>query len=78
VKVMFLCAVFKPQLRPDGSRMNGLIACEPFTKIVPAQRNSINRLAGTLEEKPITVTADVYRDFMVRLVIPKIRTRLNS
>lgn len=77
VKVMFLCAVCKPQLRPDGSRMNGLIACESFTKIVPAQRDSVNRRKGTLEEKPITVTADVYRDFMVRLVIPKIRTRLN-
>jgi hypothetical protein len=38
VKVMFVCAVCKPQLRTDGSRMTGLIACEAFTEIVPAQR----------------------------------------
>lgn len=76
VKVMFLCAVCKPQLRPDGSRMSGLIACEAFTEIVAAMRNSKNRARGTLEEKPVAVDAPTYRKWMKEKVIPKIRTRL--
>jgi hypothetical protein len=75
LKVMFLCAVAKPQLRPDGTRMNGLIACIPFTELVPAQRNSVNRPKGTLEEKPVNATADVYRTAL-RNVLSLIRKRL--
>ena len=75
LKVMFLCAVAKPQLRPDGTRMNGLICCIPFTEMVPAQRNSVNRPKGTLEEKPVNVTADAYRKAL-RTVLTEIRRRL--
>jgi hypothetical protein len=67
LKVMFLCAVCKPQLRPDGTRMTGLIACEAFTEMVEAQNNSKNRPAGTLEEKPLSVSAEVYRQFITLL-----------
>ena len=76
LKVMFLCAVCKPQRRPDGSLMNGLIACEPFTEVKPAARGSKNRAKGTLEENSIKVSAEVYRKFMKEKVIPKIRERL--
>jgi hypothetical protein len=75
-KVMFLCAVCKPQYRPDGSFMTGLIACEAFTEVVAAKNNSKNRPAGTLEQKPISVTAEVYRRFMRDKIIPRIRRRL--
>lgn len=77
VKVMFLCAVCKPQRRPDATMMNGLIACEPFTEEVAAKRNSKNRAKGTLEEKPINVDAATYRKWMKERVIPKIRKRLH-
>jgi hypothetical protein len=75
LKVMFLCAVGKPQLRPDGTRFNGLITCIPFTEVVPAKRNSVNRPKGTLEENPVSVTADVYRAAL-RQVLSLIRRRL--
>ena len=75
LKVMFLCAVAKPQLRPDGSRMNGLIGCIPFTEIVAAKKDSVNRLKGILEEKPVKVTADVYR-VALRQVLTLIKRRL--
>lgn len=77
LKVMFLCAVCKPQRRPDGSLMNGLIACEAFTDTTEAQRSSSNRPKGTLVEKPISVTARVYREYMQTRVYPKIRERLH-
>jgi hypothetical protein len=57
--------------------MSGLIACEAITEIVEAQNNSKNRPRGTLEEKPLKVSAEVYRQFMKDKAIPKIRTRLN-
>ena len=67
VRVMFLCAVGKPQLRPDGTRMNGLIACIPFTEFVTAQRSSKHRPRGTIEEKPIPVDSKVYREAMTKV-----------
>jgi hypothetical protein len=75
-KVMFLCAVCKPQKRPDGSIMNGLIACEAFTEIIEAKRTSKNREKGTLTEQPITVDAPTYRAYIKDRIIPKIRKRL--
>jgi hypothetical protein len=76
LKVMFLCAVCKPQLRPDGTLMNGLIACEAFTEQVQALRGSVNRVRGSWEEKPIPVDAATYRSYIKERVIPKIRRRL--
>jgi len=76
LKVMFLCAVAKPQMRPDGPRMNGLIACIPFTEVVPAQRNSVNRPKGTLEEKPVDVNSGVYRQALIQ-VMRRIKERLH-
>jgi hypothetical protein len=57
--------------------MTGLIACEAFTEIVPAQRKSKFRASGTLEENPLSVDAEVYRKWMKEKVIPKSRDRQN-
>lgn len=76
VKVMFLVAVCKPQLRPNSTRMTGLIACEAFTEVISAQRSSKHRDRDTLEEKPINVDALTYRKFMKKRVIPAIRKGL--
>ena len=43
--------------------------------MVPAQRNSCYRPAGTLEPKNITVTAEVYQNFICNKVIPAIQQK---
>ncbi|KAH9110592.1 hypothetical protein LEN26_013702 [Aphanomyces euteiches] len=40
--------------------------------LVEAKRDSVNRLAGTPETKPITVTREVYRSFLLDKVLPAI------
>ncbi len=40
--------------------------------LASAKRNSRNRPAGALETKPITVTLDVYRSFLLEKVFPAI------
>ncbi|KAF0684171.1 Aste57867_23839 [Aphanomyces stellatus] len=51
---------------------DGKIGMWPFTKVVSAVRSIVNRRAGTLETKSINVTKDVYRAFLVDLVLPAI------
>ena len=62
-KVMVLAAVACPRF--DSSRnqqFDGKIGIFPFTCKEPAKRSSKNRVAGTLETKPIlSVTKDVMR-----------------
>jgi hypothetical protein len=59
-KIMFGLAVTEPI--QDHS---GLLALQPFAQDVPAERRSFNREAGTIEVKPMTVTAEViYETFM--------------
>ncbi len=73
MKVMFLCVVARP--RYDDHRkayLDGKIGLWPFVERVPAKRNSRNRPAGTLETKPITVTQDDYRSFLLKKVFPAI------
>ena len=75
-RVMFLCAVARP--RWDTTRnqsFDGKLGIWPFTEMVPAQRSSRNRPAGTLEEKPINVNKDVYRKFICEKVIPAIKDK---
>ena len=43
--------------------------------MAPAQRNSRHRPAGTMEMKPITVTREVYQQFICEKVIPAIRDK---
>ena len=58
---MFLSAVARPRyIDATDHFWDGKIGIWPFIEWVPAQRSSINRPAGTLEMKNITVTRDVY------------------
>ena len=59
-KVMMLTAIGMPHQRPDGSYFDGKIGSWPVVEQVPARRNSINRPAGTLETKSISMTSAVY------------------
>ncbi|GJS86813.1 hypothetical protein Tco_0769449, partial [Tanacetum coccineum] len=60
-KVMFLAAVARPQFDASGNEIfSGKIGIFPLTTLEPEKRSSKNRVAGTLETKPIlSVTKDV-------------------
>ncbi|XP_057793153.1 uncharacterized protein LOC131009762 [Salvia miltiorrhiza] len=62
-KVMFMCAVARPQFDSDGvCTFDGKIGIFPFIMKEPAKRNSKNRDKGTLETKPIqSITKDVIK-----------------
>ena len=72
-KIMFLCAVARPRLLPDGTWWDGKIGIWPFTENVAAKRSSVNREKGTLETKPINVNIAVYKEFLLQKVLPAIR-----
>jgi hypothetical protein len=55
-----LTAIGTPLQRPDGSYFDGKIGSWPVAEQAPARRNSINRPAGALETKPISMTSAVY------------------
>ncbi len=75
-KVMFLAAIARPLYdEEDHCVFEGKAGSWPFVEIVAATRNSRNRPAGTLEVKPVNVTRDVYRSFIVEKVIPAIREK---
>lgn len=63
-KVMFLAAVGVPQYRPDGSFFDGKICMLPVVEEVVAQRNSVNRPAGTVELRPKSIDASTYFDLL--------------
>ena len=50
-KIMFLCAVARPRLLPDGTWWDGKIGIWPFTKQVAAKRSSVNPRQGDLRNK---------------------------
>ncbi|GJZ86447.1 transposase, Tc1-like protein [Tanacetum coccineum] len=62
-KVMFLAAVARPRFDTLGNEVFlGKIGIFPLTILEPAKRSSKNRVAGTLETKPIlSVNKDVMR-----------------
>jgi hypothetical protein len=75
-KVMFLCCQARPRWDPVKKQMwDGKIGIWALTEEVPAERNSKNRPKGTLETKPLTVTAQVYRRYLIDMVIPAIRKK---
>ena len=65
---MFLSAVGVPQQGPNkgDGYSDGKIGIIPLAELVPAMRSSSNRPAGTLEVKPVNVTADYFYDVMTR------------
>jgi hypothetical protein len=75
-KVMFLAAVARPRFdTTHNEHFDGKLVIFPFATMVPAQRSSRNRPAGTLEMKPMSVTKEVYRDFKCNKVIPAIQQK---
>jgi hypothetical protein len=78
-KVMFLACVARPRFDSNGNCVfDGKVKIFPFRKKVPAERSSINRPAGTLETKPITVTRDVTRRAFIEELLPAIRSKWPS
>lgn len=73
MKVMFLCAVGCPQYSKEGSCLfDGKIGMWPFVEWEQARRSSVNRPRGTWELKPVSITRDVYRKYMIEKVLPAI------
>ncbi|XP_057775347.1 uncharacterized protein LOC130994318 [Salvia miltiorrhiza] len=77
---MFISAVCRPLFAADGSIIfDGKIGIFPFTEMVAAKRSSKNRVAGTLEQKPIeSVSKPVMRDFFINKIVPAIITKWPS
>ncbi|KAL4565371.1 hypothetical protein LXL04_029463 [Taraxacum kok-saghyz] len=76
-KVMFLAVVARPRFNVYGDEIfSGKIGIYPFTRLEPAKRSSKNRVAGTLETKPIlSVTKEVTRSWLIEKVLPDIRAK---
>ena len=76
LKVMFLVAVARPRYNDDDEcTFDGKIGAWPFVERVAARRSSVNRPAGTVETKPVSVTKAKYREFLIEKVIPAIREK---
>jgi hypothetical protein len=77
---MFICAVGTPHTLPDGTEFDGKIGMWTFHEEVAAQRNSVNRPAGTIEWKPVSVGAAEYLGIMTKPggVLEAVRARFAS
>ncbi|KAF0750291.1 hypothetical protein AaE_006765, partial [Aphanomyces astaci] len=69
-KVMFLVAVARPRPGWDGK-----VGCWPLVETTLAARRSVNRPAGTPVLSSVTVTKQVYRDMLVRNVLPALQAK---
>ncbi len=75
-KIMFLCAVARPRHdRHANSFFDGKIGIWPFARQVAAKQSSRNRPASTTELKPITVTKEVYREYLISKIYTAIRAK---
>ncbi|KAL7598103.1 hypothetical protein Lser_V15G26393 [Lactuca serriola] len=76
-KVMFLAAVARPRFDSSGNEVfSGKIGIYPFTTLEPAKRSSKNRVAGTLETKPIlSVNKEITKSWLIEKVLPDIRAK---
>ena len=52
------------------------ISVFPFVVQGPAKRNSVNRVVGTLETKPLTsIRREVMRSYLIEKVLPAIKAK---
>ncbi|KAM3301964.1 hypothetical protein P3S67_016466 [Capsicum chacoense] len=74
---MFIAAVARPRFDENVIVLfSGKIGIFSFVVKEPAQRNSKNRTAGTMETKPIqSVTKDITRACWIDKVLPAIRAK---
>ncbi|XP_057770789.1 uncharacterized protein LOC131013599 [Salvia miltiorrhiza] len=76
-KIMFIAVVSRPQYDNEGKMIfDGKFGIFPFTTVVPAVRNSKNRMRGTLETKAIqAITKEVSKDVFINQIIPTIKAK---
>jgi hypothetical protein len=75
-KVMFLCAQARPRWdHHSNTQWDGKIGIWPIGKYTLAQRNSVNRPAGTTEWTNENVDHELYRDLLVDYVLPEIMNK---
>ncbi|XP_071740997.1 uncharacterized protein [Rutidosis leptorrhynchoides] len=76
-KVMFLAAVARPRHDASGNEVfSGKIGIFPLTTLEPAIRTSKNRVAGTMEIKPIiSVAKEVTPAWLIAKVLQAIRAK---
>ncbi len=76
IQVMFVVAFARPRYCPiTDTWFSSKIGSWPFVTQVEAKSNSKNRPKGTMETKAITVTKEVYRDYLINKIIPAIRQK---
>ena len=72
-KVMFLCAVARPNFNPSAnSWLDGKLGIWPTGDWEPVKWGSKNRPKGMLVWKNEMVTKDVYRELLINQIIPAI------
>ena len=75
-KLMDICLLTCPCYNAEtGEWWDGKIGIWTFAEYVAAKRSSHNRPRGTIELKPITVTKEVYMEYMKTYLIPAILDR---
>lgn len=75
-KIMFLSAVCRPRYDHQNKKLfDGKFGIWPIVHQVEAKRNSRNRPKGTMETKPLSVTAEVYEKYFLEYVLPAIRAK---
>jgi hypothetical protein len=75
-KVMFLCAQARPRWDHHAKKQwDGKIGIWPIGKYTVAQRNSVNRAAGTVEWESENIDHELYRDLMVNHVFTEIMNK---
>ena len=73
---MFLCAVARPRFDDNGNfTLDGTILICPFVHTVLAKRSSKNLPAGTPVLRSLSVTREVYVDFLVYKVFLAMREK---
>jgi hypothetical protein len=66
---MCLAAIARPQYNDTGEcTFDGKIGIGPFVERFPAKRALVRRPAGTIKTKPVNVTEQKYREFMIEKV----------
>jgi hypothetical protein len=76
LKVMFLVAVARPRFEGNKCTFDGKIGAWPFVEQVVVQQTSVNRPAGTVETKPVSVrTLTKYREFLIEKVLSAIKEK---
>ena len=65
-KIMFLAAIGKPHMLPDGTQFNGKIGIWPFTEHVEAARWSKIRSRGTMEIRGVNASATLSYNMVIK------------